>query len=116
MVNAKMLPLARLVCQSGFLSPISKLPWCAKRETRRLRNLRYSVTRRSRNQILLVLVLILDSRAFENEDDDDDRPALPATISADTDRLGGLGYRGAVAAALGSHTLISPPPRLAHTE
>src|SRR2546427_10516303 len=60
-------------------------------------NPRYSAARRSRNQVVLVLLLVLDCPItdYENEDDDEDeRFARPATIWTDTDRLGSLRYAG----------------------
>ena len=52
--------------------------------------LRYKAARRSRKQIVLVLLLVLDCPIsdYENEDDEEDeRFARPATIWTDTDRL-----------------------------
>jgi len=51
--------------------------------------------RPSRNQIVLVLVLVLDCPVSDYEDDDDDddeKFARPATIRTDTDRQGCLRY------------------------
>ncbi|PYI88480.1 MAG: hypothetical protein DME26_03550, partial [Verrucomicrobia bacterium] len=59
---------------------------------RQIPNLRYSAARQSRNQIVIVLLLVLalDSPISDdkNEDDDEDESvARPATIWTDTDRV-----------------------------
>ncbi len=70
----------------GRASDRSHVP--AFSNVRQSETLGYSAARRSRKQIVLVLLLVLDCSIsdYENEDDDE-RFAGPATIWTDTDRL-----------------------------
>ena len=57
-------------------------------QVKNVKNLRYSIARRSRNQILLVLLLVLVlDRSIADYENEDERFARPATIWTDTDRL-----------------------------